>query len=52
MCGRKRRNAYSDVAIVGKQESEVIGHVPEKLATLVTLSKYTLLVSHACISAP
>ena len=40
---------YSDVAI--DVEAQVIGHVPERLVEcclLVTLSKSTLVFSHAC----
>ena len=36
MCERERINAYSDVAIVAKRRSHVIGHVPERLAKILT----------------
>ena len=36
VCERERINAYSDVAIVAKRRSLVIGHVPEGLAKILT----------------
>ena len=36
VCERERSNAYSDVAIVVKRGSQVIGHIPERLARVLT----------------
>ena len=36
MCEREHSNAYSDVAIVMKGGSQVIGHVPKRLARILT----------------
>ena len=36
VCERESSNTYSDVAIVVKRGSQVIGHVPERLARILT----------------
>ena len=36
MCERKRINDYSDVVIVAKRRSQVIRHISERLAKILT----------------
>ena len=36
VCEREHSNAYNEVAIVVKRGSQMIGHVPERLARILT----------------
>ena len=54
MCERDHINAYSDIAIVVKRRSQVIEHIPERLAKIITpmLEDGRLKKIDGCISGP
>ena len=54
MCERERINDYSDVAIVAKRRSQVIEHIPERLAKILTpiLEDGRLKKIDGCITGP
>ena len=54
MCERKRINDYSDVVIVAKRRSQVIRHISERLAKILTpiLEDRWLRKIDGCITGP
>ena len=54
MCEREHINAYSDIAIVAKRRSQMIEHIPEKLAKILTtiLEDGQLKKIDGCITEP
>ena len=54
MCERERINAYSDIAIVAKRRSQVIEHISERLAKILTpiLEDGLLKMIDGCITGP
>ena len=54
VCERERINAYSDIAIVAKRRSQMIEHIPERLAKILTpiLEDGQLKKIDGCITEP
>ena len=54
MCERECINDYSDIAIVAKRRSQVIEHIPERLAKILTpiLEDGRLKKIDGCITGP